>query len=319
MDLLKDTDLLGRIKNTIKLQQDNNNQPIVKPPNEIVEEAIDHNEFKDSFKYGYNRFIRRKLLSSKLEKDSCIVIFENTDYDNSEIIGGYKWKISIQKGIGKKYHKIFLDETSVSNLINSLDAYSYSTLYSNKIFKDILKRLIETVDNGIPVLNSNWDEFPGWLKENKNYLSYITDKTLDLPGVKKFQDLFTSDNPDIGNIIGPIDLFDGLDAILLKTFLDYNYLVKTMIPIDKLEDNNNYLHRNDHRIITNINNTKMPLVTVVASLISIYTLYKMYEKEDLPHEDIDYISIKLVNDKIMAWVNKIETKKVNVKNAEVIN
>lgn len=293
-----DRDLLKSFKVTLNRQRENGNMPIISKPKKVVDEAVDIDKGHKDFRAKDTKRIRRKLLSSTLEGHSGIVVFENTDLVDGKIAGGPLWKCCIQKGVGKKYYQIYLDEVSTTQIIGSLD-----TSFNVKELKALLRHLLQEVGVGIPILKDDWIEFPGWSKGFDFHLSFVTGKRLKLPGVTTFQKAFTSDLEDIGDVVGPIDFFDGLDVIMLSTFSKekFKHLQDEMVYIGSLRDTNNYPHRLDSRIIPWLNNVRIPLVTVMASLIAVYVLKGMYDKDGDIIKGKYYSSLKIANDKMIEW------------------
>jgi DNA-cytosine methyltransferase len=270
-------DFMKRANVTLSRQVENVHRPLIYEPKKVVDEAEDIKQVHKEFKAKFPKKIRRKLLSSKLEKHSSIVIFENQDVVNGKLTGGLSWKICLQVGIGKQYRKVYLDEASVSTILKSLDA----TIMPSKEYKALLKHLLKEADRGMPALRDEWIEFPGYKDSPERYLSFIMNRRLKIPGVEMFQKAFTSDMKEIGKIVGPIDFFDSLDAIMLLSLCHKRFrkLWKKMVYISSLMDTGNYPDRLDTRIIPRLNNIKLPLVTLMAALVSAHILHKMYKRD----------------------------------------
>ena len=273
---LHDEDFLERAKITLERQKANNNRPIISKPKELVGEAIGTDKVNRFFRAKFTKHIRRKILSSALKGNSCVVILENSNFSEGHIEGGPFWKSCIQKGVGKSYHQVYLDEVSVSQIVGSMN-----TAFKVEERKALLRCLFDETDKGMPVLNDDWEEFPGWSKDAEPYLSLITKKRLKLPSVTMFQRAFTEDIEDIGEHTSPIDFFDGLDAIMLSVFCrrEFRNLQDSMVYVGSLRDSGKYPHRLDPRIIPRLDNTSIPLVTIMSGLLSVDILRRMYEND----------------------------------------
>jgi cell division protein ZapA (FtsZ GTPase activity inhibitor) len=290
-----------RVKITLTRQKNNGNKPIVSVPVKILEEANDIHKIHKTYKAKPTKNLRRKLLSSKLEDNSCIVIFENAEINGGKITGSNIWKACIQKGVGKSYSRTYLDNISIPILLSSIES-SPEISQDIPVIKGLINSLLFDIDNGIPELTNDWVEFPGWKKIDKAYLKYISANRRSLPAISVFQKMFTSEMPDIGNLIGPIDLFDGMDAVMLKNINDKNNipLISKLITIDILEDNGNYVHRLDKRIEPKMIDTKIPLITIIAGLITVHTLNKMYSLDaDIENEYSTHI--RSSDEQIQNW------------------
>jgi len=269
-------------------------------PLTIVDEADVVGKINGHFKAKDTKQIRRKILSSKLFDDSSVVIFDNKDLKDNKEGGGILWKCCIQKGIGKKYHQIFLDKTSVDIIIKSTNNSRYLTRK-----KRLLYSLFKEIDKGIPVVKETWNEFPGWSGCIDEYSSLVTNKYLKIPDLELFQKMFTSEIEDIEDYVSPIDFFDGIDAIMLKIFgkKNFRFLIDTMVFFDELFDSDIYPHRYDSRIINKLNNCSIPLVTIMSGLISTRILFSMYN-ETYNTTKIQYFkSLKKSNELLLNWCN----------------
>jgi len=299
MSEVDDMDFLNRYKITLSRQKKNRGRPIISKPKMVVGEAEDIEGINNDFRAKPTKRIRRTLLSSTLRGDSSIVIFENTDFVDNKISGGPFWKSCIQRGVGKKYSQVYLDEISVSQMIDSLDV----SLGANTT-KALLRNLVEEIDKGIPIVKDEWLEFPGWSEEIEDYLALIGRKRLPLPSLTMFQRMFTEDLPDVDHVIGPIDFFDGIDAIMLRTFSKkrFKHMKDGMVLIYRLSDTDNYPYRAmDSRISSRLENVKVPMVTAMAGLISVHILSKMFENDDGIVRTPYYISLKVANDRMLRW------------------
>jgi len=293
---------LGRVKTTLAKQKASEYRPLICPPKNAVDEAVDTKKVHMQFRAKPTKHIRRKILSSKLEEDSCIVIFENTAFVNGKKTGGTNWKSCIQKGGGKGYHKVYLDESSVSGVLHSFD-----TILDPSELKILLKHLLQEAEKGMPVLGNDWNEFPGWANGPEKYSSFITRKHLKIPSVSMFQKMFTSDIPDIGDMVGPIDFFDGLDAIMLSILSEdkFKHLRGMKVYIHSLKDNRSYPHRLDPRIIPEIHNVQIPLVTLIWGLLSVHVLHRMYRDDNTPDTSGYSTSLKTADKEIIKWCGSI--------------
>ena len=287
-----------RLENTVKKQRKNRDRPLIYPPETVVDEAVNLEEVHSRFRAKPTKHLRRKMLSSKLEADSSVVIFENTDSIDGKIVGGPNWKSCLQVGVGESFYRVYLDEQSVSRILQSFDS-----ILNPDDLKPLLGQILRTVEKGIPVLRKGWIEFPGWLNGQEKYLSCITGKYLQLPGASMFQKMFTSDIPDIGNVAGPIDFFDGLDATMLTVFSkeEYKHLPRLKLYLNSLKDSGSYADLLDSRIIPQINNAQIPLVTLMGSMLSVHVLRMMYEKDKLPKESKHSMSLRAADEAIIKW------------------
>jgi DNA-cytosine methyltransferase len=296
----------ARSKVTLTRQEANKSRPIIIPPKEVVCETVDLKKGHMRFRASPQKHIRRKLLSSKLEEDSCVVIFENTDFVDGRKTGGPNWKSCIQKGGGKRYHKVYLDENSVSGILSSFDATS-----NPDELRTLLKHLLREAGKGIPVLENDWNEFPGWAngpwaKGPEKYLSFITGRRLKIPSVSEFQKTFTSDILDIGNIAGPIDFFDGLDAMMLSVFSKFKHLRGMEVYIHSLKDNGSHPHWLDPRITPEIRNVQIPLATLMGGLLSVHVLHTMYTNDNAPNTSGYSASLETADKEIIKWCGPIK-------------
>ena len=302
---------LKRLSVTTKRRENNNYLPIISSPNEIIDEAVDNKRVHAEFGAQYNKHLRRKLLSSTIPGDSNIIIFENSDMVDSKLMGTHRWKSCLQRGIGKQYHQIFLDEISIDKILNSLDLRhkrwkdqnGIKDTKSLNILKSLLRHLFSEVDRGIPTLKDTWTEFPGWDNIPQDHSSLFTGKRKRLPDIILFQVAFTNGIKQIDGVIGPIDFFDGLDAIMLRVFNSKKFrsIIKELAVIKELYDQDIYPHRSDSRISTSMKNVKIPLVTIMAGLLSVYILYKMYKNIKMENNHAYFKSLKKAHDKMKKW------------------
>ena len=273
---IQDKDFLERASFTLSRQKKNRNIPIVSRPQEVVEEAVNVHKSNREFHAKSTKQIRRKLLSSRIEGNSCEVIFENITLLDERKQGGPSWKVCLQKSKGTPYHQVYLDENSVPQLIDSLNE-------SQDVgsFKILLKNLLVEATKGIPLLKPNWAEFPGWSNNTKSYLQLVTEVRARLPNVTLFQRFFTEDTANIGDFISPIDFFDGLDAIMLLVFSkkEFKNFQSSIIHVDSLKDTVQYANRCDSWIIPHLTHVNVPLVTIMSCLLSVAVLNKMYNAD----------------------------------------
>jgi DNA-cytosine methyltransferase len=306
LHLFVDKAFRKRAKVTLKRQKRCHNLPIISKPLLIVDEASDFNAWRgkqalSSMGFGARptKRIRRKLPSSELSGISCMVVFDNLSSASGKIDGGPFWKGYLQKGIGKRYSRICLDEVSVPQLISFLNE-SFDEI---KIM-DLARHLLLEVRKGIPVLKEGWIEFPGWTQKLDPFLSFISEERLKLPAISFFQKAFTEELKDVGNFISPIDLFDGLDAIMLSVFSirKFRNLQRRTIHVDSLSDSNKYHYKSDPRIVTKLLETEIPLVTAMSCLLSVQVLNAMYEEDcSLPKGDSYPEAIRMAADSIAKW------------------
>jgi hypothetical protein len=216
------------------------------------------------------------MLSSKLENDSCVVIFENSSVEDGKVHGSTDWKACFQRGMGDTFHRVYLDYVSVPTVLRALSA----PLDCQEL-RRLLRALVENAKKGVPVLKDRWTEFPGYEQVSDGVLALITTRRLKLPGVVLFQKAFTSDMRDLGDAVGPIDFFDGLDALMLSVFRkkQFEHLWKRMVFVSSLKDRGDYSHKLDPRIVPSIVNVDVPLVTLMAGLVSVTVLDRMYKLE----------------------------------------
>jgi site-specific DNA-cytosine methylase len=300
LERLADKDYSSRVRETLRRRREHPEGPILRvcPDGDVVQEADDIHEIHTGFKARTTKNIRRKLLSSKKESDSSVVIFENGALVDGKVRGGIEWKVCIQRGIGKVYHQVFFDEVSVPKIIKALDVQ-----FDRQDIRDSLEELIKSTNDGIPLLTEGWVEYPGLKGDIKGFLSFITEQRLNLPSVSLLQKTFTEDLPDIGNTVGAIDLFDGLDAITLSTFSRRGRQVNRMIAITSLKDNDWYLHRLDPKIVPTIDNAEVPLVTLLTGFMCVHVLRMMYDR-DLEAAGLPYYkSVTKADEHILRWID----------------
>jgi len=251
----------------------NHGMPIITKPKRIVSEAKDIGDVHKEFRARENKSFRRKLLSSKLENDSSILIFENASVDGGKLRGGTEWKTCFQQGMGDTFHRVYLDEVSVSMILRALSA----PLDSSDI-KRLFRSLLDDVGKGVPVLKDGWVEFTGYAS-SQEMLSLVTKKRLRLADVALFQRAFTTDMPELHGFVGPIDFFDALDAVMLLNLCkeEFKGFANRMVFVPSMKDKGGYSSVLDSRVVPSLKNVEVPLVTLVAGLMSAEVLRIMYE------------------------------------------
>lgn len=296
---IEDSQFLKRIEVTLERQAENDQLPIMPVPSKIVDEAKDFGSINKEFKAKNTKKFRRKLLSSTIKGDSCVIIFENTDLLDGKSIGGPFWKSCMQKGVGKKFHRIYLDETSIDDLIKALE----SRLDLDNL-KKLMKEIYLQIESGIPVVTSDWIEFPGWHNKPENHLQYVSEHNKKIPSVSFFQESFTEDMKNLGKYVSPIDFFDGLDMIMTKVFnkKEFTYLRDDFLQIETFQDSKKHPYRRDSRIIPYLENTKIPIITIAGAFLSVFSLSKMYQNGDAKVKKSDYgNSLNQSKRKLVDW------------------
>lgn len=294
----KRSELAKRIRTTVRRQEENGGAPILPVPEKVVPEAKDTDNVHSEFSASPSKRIRRKLLSSKLDSDSCVVIFENEELRGGKVTGGPVWKACIQRGGGKSYSQVFLDEVSVRTILMALGE-SLDTYY----VKDFLWSLLDGTKEGIPLVDESWTEFPGYTPAVLRNISNGPKRYGRLPGVDEFQRMFTEDIGEPYDVIGPIDLFDGLDYLMLLTLENKGSweIQRRMVRIRSLTDNLNYPFRNDPRIIPRIDDADIPLVTILTGFLAVHVLRRMHELEPVPSGKGYLSSLREADDMITKW------------------
>jgi site-specific DNA-cytosine methylase len=290
---IRDEGFLRRAEVTLRRQEAAGGRPIIRPPRMILGEAVDLGPVHMRFRARPSKRLRRKLLSSKLEDDSCVVIFENEELEDGRLRGGECWKSCIQRGVGDTYHKVYLDEVCVTRILRSM-----GSLLDAETVKEAVRGLLAEVGRGIPLVGDGWTEFPGW--NGAAQAADVTDRRLRIPSVSLFQRAFTSDMPDLGNFVSPIDFFDGLDAIMLSVFGQRRFrpLVGLRVFMPLLKDRGGYPQRDlDRRIVPELREVEVPLVTLSAALLSVHVLHLMYSALEGDPTD----------DRLLAWRETLST------------
>jgi len=295
-----DKAFLSRRDESTRRLAENDGHPIVSRPGRTVDEAEDIGKIHIHFSARERKHIRRKLLSSKLEDDSSIVVFENAVLEDGRIRGGAGWKACIQRGMGDTFHRVYIDAVSAGSMMRSMS----STLDSGDL-RRLVASLFEEVDKGIPVPTDAWEEFPGYARDIRGLSKMVSRRRLELPSCSMLQKAFTADMPDLVRTAGPVDLFDGLDAVMLSVFSskDFEETRYRSLHIGRMEDDGDYPHRLDPRIVPKIEDADMPLVTLSSALMSVHALAKMYASDDLLKDSAYARSLSALDRKIAKWAS----------------
>ncbi len=295
---IDDSQFLKRAKATLDNQSANNRLPIMPIPSKIVDEAKDFGHINKEFKAKRTKRLRRKILSSSIRGDSCVIIFENTDLLDEKRVGGPFWKSCMQKGVGKQFHRIYIDDIAIEQLMKALES---------RIDLDELKMLImsiyQEIEKGIPVVTYDWIEFPRWHNNPESYLRHVSKKHNKIPSASFFQQAFTEEMESLGNYISPIDFFDGLDAIMIKVFSrkEFNHLKSEFLLVNSVHDSNQHPYRRDSRIIPHLKDTKIPIITVASAFLSVFSLFKMYQNDPIVKNSDYGDSLKMSQKKVLNW------------------
>lgn len=256
-----------------------------------------------SFGSRPHKHIRRKLLSSKPFQSSSVIVFENTDWTaGGKRIGG-SWKACIQKGTGTRFSQVYLDAVSVASLLDALNPAKHaggraggSQLEFEEIrdggtearldTASIVAGITRDIDEGIPLVGPGWVEFPGYeVDPPEQYLRLVSSKRLPLPSSSLLQELFTTHRTDTGGPIGPIDLFDGLDAIMLGHMVrpEARWVLRDAVRLTGLTDQGARLyHDRISRYAVGRIDGELPLVTIIAALAAVHALGRMHADVDAP-------------------------------------
>ncbi len=268
---ITDDEYLNRVNTALSRRKKNRYLPIITNPSKIVAEANDGDNIHNTFKARSNKRIKRKLLSSKLPGDSHIVVFDNSIIDNDKLKGSTEWKVCIHRGVGKGYAKVFMDKISIGIILKGLDRRFTSDE------KSIIKELFQRIDEGIPKLKGGWIEFKDF-SSSIPYKGYISKDRLELPDIETFQRMFTKDIRKIGNYVGPIDIFDGLDALMLEVLCGHKNMLDSTLCLNSLTDEDIYIDFEASGASRIAGKIKIPLITIFAAFASVYVLNRMYEK-----------------------------------------
>ena len=291
-----DTRQQARFQTTNRRRMRNGYRPRISstPSEMIIPEASDiHKKHLDRFRARKNKHIRRKLLSSKPQRGMSMVVFENTRWSIDGLRDGGPWRSCVQQGVGKCFSQIYLDEVCVRELRLAVDS---DRKLSDKIpeLKGLLFRIIQDIDAGIPLVSSDWEEFPGYSgQEAEKYIGMIPTERKRLPSIKVLQRLLTQNVKVIEDIVSPIDLFDGLDAIMLRNLSEegVSWVLKQRVRIEHLTDlGEDFYNGRISKCAKGTFSGQLPLLTVITALASVHVLYRMYEQEaDMDDEDIPWM------------------------------
>jgi site-specific DNA-cytosine methylase len=289
-----------RARSTI-LRADRAKGPILREPEAISGEAIDAKETHMEFGARADKHMRRKLLSSKLEMDSCVVVFDNGELVEGKLKGGVNWKAGLHRGVGSEFSKVYLDSVSIPRILQALSA-----LLDADDLRGLVSHLLSEVDKGVPLVSEGWYEFPGYNGGLVAYKKKVGQKRMRIPSVTLFQKAFTSEMRDIGGVAGPIDFFDGLDAVMLLTFADgkFSQMRQRMVHMSKLKDEDTYANRIDPRMLHTIKNVNIPLVSLASGLMCVRVLLRMYEADDAVPGSVYQSSLKKADAAISQWVGR---------------
>jgi len=279
----------------------------------ITRQKANPGEAKDFGRKGLSIFgsraekhIRRKFLASKPRNRSSVVIFENTVWTEDKKRKGGVWKACIQQGMGKRFSQVYLDEISIKGLIDALELTLEESKKEQLDARSIVRSIMDDIDGGIPLVGNGWTEFPGYREKGTNeYLGLISDNRAKLPSASKLQEMFTSDEMDNNGLISPIDLFDGLDAIMLKNIVRPNaaWVFDASVPFIGLVDKGEEFY--DGRISSYAVGKlegELPLITVIAALGALHVLYRMHAQES-KLKDPWTLSIKKAGEELHTWVS----------------
>jgi hypothetical protein len=245
--------------------------------------------------------LRRKLLSSKLEMDSCVVVFDNGELVGERLRGGFNWKAGLHRGVGSVFSKVYLDSESVPRILQAL-----SVPFDSGDIRTLIFHLLSEIEKGIPKLADGWFEFPGYANGLTGYKKLIGRKRLEIPSLTLFQKAFTSEIKAIDDFVGPIDFFDGLDALMLSAFFDsrFSSMRPRLIHVSKLKDEDAYPNRIDPRMLHTIENVEIPLVSLAAGLMCVRTLRKMYDTDENARDSHYHLSLRKADDSIVKWLDR---------------
>ena len=253
---------------------DRTDGPIIRKAESVVPEAGDTKDAHMEFRARPDKQFRRKLLSSKLENDSSVVVFDNSELVDGKLKGGTWWKAGIHRGVGSEFSRVYLDSVSVPRVIQSMSAP-----FDSSDLRALVSSLLSEVGKGIPTVSEKWYEFPGYLNGLQRHKKLVGRKRLKVPSLSLFQKAFTSEMNDLDGFAGPIDLFDGLDAIMLSVIVDprFSSMRGRMVHVSRLKDEDTYTCRIDPRMRHTIENVEVPLVNLSAALMCVHLLKMMYE------------------------------------------
>jgi len=289
-----------RARSTL-LRADGAKGPILREPEAIVGEVVNAEEAHMEFGARPDKHLRRKLLSSKLEMDSCVVVFDNGRLVEGKLKGGVNWKAGLHRGVGSEFSKVYLDSVSVPRVLQAL-----STPLDADDIRGLVSHLLSEVDRGIPQVSEGWYEFPGYNGGLVAYSKKIGRKRMRIPNVTLFQKAFTSEMKDLGNLAGPIDFFDGLDAVMLSTFVDkrFSQMRQRVVHLSKLKDEDTYANRIDPRMLHTIECVNIPLVSLASALMCVRVLQRMYEADDAMRGSVYNSSLRKADEAVSDWVGE---------------
>lgn len=271
--------------------------PIITRPTSIMKEANGFEKKIATFGAKVNKHVRRKLLSSKLDNNSAMVIFENSETLDGRTVGGTVWKACLQKGIGSRFHRVYFDSVSVRSLVGVMRSRASSA----GVLK-MTSKVISDCDMGLPVLPEDWTEFPGYSYQEKGRNEITSKGRLMIPDVTLLQQAFTTDVPDMGGFVGPLDFFDALDFIMLRAFAQKQFrnIASQFIHVESLTDSRRY--HGHPAMVAKIENTDLPALTIVAGFLSVHVLAKMYEQRSRKIDTFYSRTIEKANAHILHWM-----------------
>ncbi|MHA1166846.1 MAG: DNA cytosine methyltransferase [Candidatus Hodarchaeales archaeon] len=312
-----------RFRKSFNKLEANEFKPIISNPLDYVSEALDI-KFKKytQFSARSDKHIRRKLLSSKIPNNSAVVVFENTDWTSKGKRIGGTWKSCLQLGVGGIFSQVYLDNKSIpiilNRISNNIESKTISkhrqtnlSLYFEKNMlsklKQIVKGILNDLDNGIPLVPEGWVEFPGYNSQNLHtYATYSLKKRKRIPSSKKLQQLFTMSIKN-KRYISPLDIWDGLDAIILKNISSDgkvpDWILEGGIKFSDLHALGYpyYKKRISDLALPKITGT-IPLTTLIASLVSVYLCRILHDRDkNQGIQNKQIISIVAASKKIAHW------------------
>lgn len=297
----------------------------------IVHQTDDPGEAPDFGKQNLREFrsrphkhIRRKLLSSKPFQSSSVVVFENTAWTpEGKRIGG-EWKACIQKGTGTRFSQVYLDDCSVPSLLDALDGYSSEVAADGKSqmvlegigaaadragwrVDRVLRPILSSIEAGIPIVNSGWVEFPGYdAPDVRRHLRFVSSARLPVPTSGQMQRFFTGHHFQTEGAIGPIELFDGLDAILLECLTDEDarWVLSARVSLKTVRDRGAELHggRASRYAVGEVEGD-VPLITVLAALAATRVLALMHRDAE-PEGGALVDSLRAADRALSAWATQ---------------
>jgi site-specific DNA-cytosine methylase len=297
-----------RLEATDMYRTDNWASWIIPPQHQVPPEATDiYNTRTADFRARHNKPIRRIFLGSKAVGSSAKIVFENVMWRDSRTRQGGSWKSCIQAGTGKGLAQVFLDETSVRELLDAVDLEFTTPKGQTMLIDDrldnarkIVEKFAMEIEKGIPLTCDDWVEFPGFGSEIPEECYSGADGRLPLPSVTRLQQLFTGNIKQTDGVISPIDLFDGLDVILLMTIHDSEY-ASFEIPVDGMVDKGDEFHgRRVSGMADNKIKGSLPLITILSGLFSVLVIDAMQKKDGILMDSIQK-TIARAADMIRSW------------------